>query len=340
MMTKHLIAGGLAVALLVGMSAPAPAAQVDVASICTGNGPAAGIVTACTELLGTGKLDADSQVLAYFKRGTAEESQGLHDKAVADFTAGIAIKPNANIYFARAYSNEQLGQDAAAIADYTSAISLNPANAPALTRRGFAYLRTRDYPNALADFNAALGVDAAAPLAVYGRARAYVGLGKNDLAIADFTTLIAANSKDVDSYRSRAQEEFALEKWAAAAADYAQVLTLKPGDPYSLLWEHVALARSGAGDPNFATAVAALDQSSFEATVGNFYLGKLGQGNVFAAAGNGQMCAAEVFIGESHEIAKQHGTAVINFQTATNPASPMCSYGTFEYQVAISEMSR
>jgi tetratricopeptide (TPR) repeat protein len=328
----------LAGAMLLGTLAPIPAAA-DIASVCTGTGPGAGIVTACTALLATGKLDKDSQVVALSSRGNAYEGLGQHQKAIDDYTAAIAIAPSADLYFARAYANEQMGQDTPAIADYTQAITLNANDVPALTRRGFAYLRGHDYVHAQADFNAALTINPAAPFALEGRGVSYVGLSKYDLATADFTSIINA-TPTADAYLSRAQVEFYQAHWADSAADFGHVLALKPGDASSLLWQHITLVRAGQSDPNFATAAAALDPQSFFGKVASFFLGKTDQQSLFAVASTGQLCAAEIFVGESFEMAKQHGTAVINFQQAINPSSPMCSYGTFEYQVALTEMSR
>jgi tetratricopeptide (TPR) repeat protein len=63
----------------------------------------------------------------YSNRGIAYANNGEYDRAIADFTQAIALKPD----FALAYSNRgnayaNKGEYDRAIADYTQAIKLNP----------------------------------------------------------------------------------------------------------------------------------------------------------------------------------------------------------------------
>jgi tetratricopeptide (TPR) repeat protein len=330
----RLSAACLATALFVGFQSPMPAAA-DVASVCTGSGPGAAVVAACTALIATGKLDKDSTVVAYVSRANAYEGLGQHQKAVDDYTQAIAIKPSADLYFYRAYANEQLGQDTPSIADYSQAIVLKPDYLQAITRRGYAYLRGHDYPHAAADFNAALALNASAPMAMNGRGLAYQGTGKYDLAIADFGTIIAAGP-DIDAYRNRANTEFYAGHFADAALDFGHVAALKTSDPTPVILQHIARLRGGQSDPDFAAATASFDQHAWPAAVIALFAGSGTTSAVYAQAPGAQQCAAQFYVGEWHAVQKQFGTGVINF----TQASQLCSYGTFEYQASLSEMQR
>ena len=60
-------------------------------------------------------------------RGKAYENKGMHDAAIADFSQGIAVKPDfASGYNSRAWSLHMKGEDAKGLADIEKAIALAP----------------------------------------------------------------------------------------------------------------------------------------------------------------------------------------------------------------------
>ncbi|MFO1041133.1 MAG: hypothetical protein U0941_05060 [Planctomycetaceae bacterium] len=64
---------------------------------------------------------------SYCRRGMLMYSQGLHDKAIADFDEGIRLDPSCpQIYTYRGSVLTHLGDQSAAIADFTHAIKINP----------------------------------------------------------------------------------------------------------------------------------------------------------------------------------------------------------------------
>jgi tetratricopeptide (TPR) repeat protein len=67
-------------------------------------------------------LQGDEQ---YLRRGLQRQSQGEHDKAIADFTKAIELNPNmAKAFAARGVSKEAKGDGAGAKSDYSTSIQI------------------------------------------------------------------------------------------------------------------------------------------------------------------------------------------------------------------------
>ncbi|HZL60413.1 MAG TPA: tetratricopeptide repeat protein [Stellaceae bacterium] len=91
----------------------------------------------CTALIQSGQVTNEVMADAYYNRCAAYIDKGLYDKAVADCTRAIALKPD----FAVAYDNrgaayEKKGLRDKAIADYRAALKLDPTDRYALKRLG------------------------------------------------------------------------------------------------------------------------------------------------------------------------------------------------------------
>ena len=125
----------------------------------------------CRQQIGLATLDACDRVInsrqyptkdvaeAYINRGQQYYTQRNYNRAVADFTAAIALDP----YHPIAYGNRGnvkhvLGQFDAAIADYSRAIELDRGYTSAYTGRGVMYERQGRIDLAIADFRLALAI--------------------------------------------------------------------------------------------------------------------------------------------------------------------------------------
>ena len=79
---------------------------------------------------------------AYNNRGDAYANKGDYDKAIADYTEAIRLKPDyAYAYYGRGKAYAEKGDLDKAIADYTVAVRLKPDFAAAYYNRGLAYDR-------------------------------------------------------------------------------------------------------------------------------------------------------------------------------------------------------
>jgi len=85
------------------------------------------------------KADQERQaraVLAAIKEGNAAHSAGVFDKAIANFSEAIRLRPDdASAFNSRGNAYESKGDHDRAIVDYTESIRLNPKNALAFNNR-------------------------------------------------------------------------------------------------------------------------------------------------------------------------------------------------------------
>jgi len=208
-----------------------------------------------------GGRDPQSDLLIYENRGSALESLGRHEEAIADFTRAIALDPQDTI----AYSNRatvllRSNRLALAIADLSEVIRLEPADGRAFYERGTAYERSGALEKALNDYReavrlrpgfapaaAALGrllaarnpgealenLSAAIRLdprsaALRTRANLYLSLGQPERALADFDQVIANDGADGIAFLDRGVAKAKLGDFTGAVADYTRSLALAP----------------------------------------------------------------------------------------------------------------
>ncbi|GAB6393527.1 MAG: tetratricopeptide repeat protein [Treponematales bacterium] len=96
----------------------------------------------------------------FSKSGKARCEKDEWDKAIADFTAALTVKPDdhetlynrSNAYFHKGEWNK-------AIADYTAALTIKPDYPNALYNRGKAYGCKGERDKAIADYNAAFAIE-------------------------------------------------------------------------------------------------------------------------------------------------------------------------------------
>jgi len=89
---------------------------------------------------------------AYCDRGTARQSKGDSDGALADYTQALALNPKmADAFYNRGLIKMQKGDLDGAVADDTEAINLDPKNGQAYGKRGLALFGKGSLDEALAD---------------------------------------------------------------------------------------------------------------------------------------------------------------------------------------------
>jgi tetratricopeptide (TPR) repeat protein len=135
---------------------------------------------------------------AFFNRGSADAKKGNKSKAKADYAQALRLRPDlAEVYHKR---GSRHGVSRRAIAYYDKAITLDSNFAQAYYYRGNVYSRNDDYDKAIADYSQAIKLG----LEIYTRrGDAYLEKGDLDKAIADFDEAIrlnyAAYRKDVEA---------------------------------------------------------------------------------------------------------------------------------------------
>jgi tetratricopeptide (TPR) repeat protein len=125
---------------------------------------------------------------AYFNSAEAYANKGDYDRAIANYTRAISLRPDyVGTYYSRAMAYSNKGDYDRAIADYTEALRLNPDASWIYSRRGDAYYEKGDYDRAIADYNQSIRLLPDYNYSAYsGRGKAYLEKSEWDQAIIDF----------------------------------------------------------------------------------------------------------------------------------------------------------
>jgi tetratricopeptide (TPR) repeat protein len=128
---------------------------------------------------------------AYINRAWLYDLKGEFDKAIADSTKAIGLKPV--YYLAAAYNNRAwaycgLGRYAEALPDCDTAIRLDPTMSYAYNNRGWALCGLARYNEALDDLDRAIELEPNEfiSFSYFNRGWAYYGLGDYDEALDDY----------------------------------------------------------------------------------------------------------------------------------------------------------
>ena len=142
----------------------------------------------------------DAYAPAYRYRANAYKEMGDLPAALEDYTALVALQPDAIFYNRRGLVQEELGDWAAAQDDYTQAIELNPKWSIPYNNRGFVRIRLKDWAGATKDLETAISLEPAAPTPYINLAGVY-WLSKKDRkqAYAYLDQALRRNFRDVES---------------------------------------------------------------------------------------------------------------------------------------------
>lgn len=133
----------LAAGMLGALALPAGAQQDMAANVkaCTNQGSfsLAEREAACTALIDSGAVAANSLAAVLLDRGGAYSEGKDYDRAIADYTRAIGLNPELeNAFYDRAEAYRLEKNYSLAVTDYDRAIQLDPNDADALFGRGLA----------------------------------------------------------------------------------------------------------------------------------------------------------------------------------------------------------
>ncbi len=157
------------------------------------------------------------------------------DKAIADFSKSIEIKPDFKGGYAdRALAYELMKNYPKAIEDYTLTIKhTNTVRDWYFNHRAKCYIQLKQYDKAVKDFDQALKVKPASYEAIHGRAQMYMFLKKPELALLDYTRLLKVHPDDPDAHLKRGDIYFSRGENAKALDDYNSAMENEVGEaPY------------------------------------------------------------------------------------------------------------
>lgn len=144
---------------------------------------------------------------AYRYRANTFKEMGELEASLADYTALLALQPDALFYNRRGLIHEELKQFALAQADYTKAIEMNPKWAIPFNNRGFVRMHLKEWDKAKKDLETAISLDGTSPTPYVNLAGVY-WLWKKDRknAYANLDKALRLNFKDVESLYKEEQK--------------------------------------------------------------------------------------------------------------------------------------
>jgi lipoprotein NlpI len=202
-------------------------------------------------------------------------------------------------------------------------------------------------PADLAAGDAALSAHPDRPEAYFARAKLYLAAGQYPLAISDCDIGVGLKLAQAGSgARSHAAwSSFDEGRFQQVIDDLGDNSMKLDGQPYSILVLHLARAKLGRDDrQEMARAVDAAGLTEWPAPVLDFYLGRIDQRQLFAAAGDGpdyrtregQRCEANFYSGEEANLHGDKDDARDLLEAAMNH----CPAGFFESTAAGAEHGR
>ena len=181
-------AAGLAILFLAAWTQTAQADFTQNIRRCDSDGAHPDIrIAACTRNIQSGRFTGRNLAVAFTNRGLAYKRKGQWDRAIADFSEAIRLKPD----FATAFNNRGniyygKGQFDRAIKDYDKAIHLKPDLAEAFGNRGNVYRKQGHFDRAIKEYDKAIHLKPEDGQILADRGLAYEKKGAPSQALRDF----------------------------------------------------------------------------------------------------------------------------------------------------------
>jgi protein O-mannosyl-transferase len=162
-------------------------------------------------------------------RGYAYGNLGDWDKAIADYTKGMAINPEySDAYNNRGFAYGKTGQWEKSVADYSKAISLDPKFVIAWLNRGIAYDNLEQREKAIADYSEVIRLDPKYAIAWYNRGADYDKLGQKDKAVSDYSMAVEIDPNSAIAYSNRGVTYSKQGQWDKAIEEYSSAIGIDP----------------------------------------------------------------------------------------------------------------
>jgi len=165
--------------------------------------------------------------IPYHARGNARMVQGRPELAIADYTSALERCPReqaAVCYYNRGNAYASLRDYDRAIADYSQAIMLKPQYAEAYHNRGSAWNGRGQPDRAITDYSQAIAIAPHYVQAYFNRGNVFAGRGEAARALAEYTRAISLDPGFLPAYLGRAEVYFHTGEYGKAWSD---VLTIE-----------------------------------------------------------------------------------------------------------------
>lgn len=168
-------------------------------------------------------------------RGIAHGQKGEVDRAIAEFTESIRLKPDPVAFYSRGVAYTQKGDPDHAISDFTEALVLKPDYVDAMVNRASAYRVKGDVDRSITEYTAAIRLKPDYAVAILNRGGAYLAKGAYDSAITDFNEVVRLQPNYGPAFFQRAAANQKKGDIDGAIADYSEGLKLQPEIPEGYL---------------------------------------------------------------------------------------------------------
>jgi tetratricopeptide (TPR) repeat protein len=277
-------------------------------------------------------------------RGLARQMQGDLPGAITDTTAALKLDPrDAEALLARGNAFRLRGEADKALADYEEATRAAPGLAGAWLNRGAVLMENGNIESAIESFDKTIALNPRSAEAYNNRGTARSQNGDFARAAADLDTALRLGPSQEGAYGNRGFVRLALGDYAGAAADFGALAAHQPGDPYRVLWRHLALMRAGTADEGFARAAAALGSGPWPGPLLALYAGSVAREKIMAmetevppAERPERRCEILFYVGE-YALAKSDPAAAAPL---LREAAASCPVGLLERAAAIGEAQR
>jgi tetratricopeptide (TPR) repeat protein len=192
-------------------------------------------------------IDSDGNYyMAFYVRGFAWDEKSEYDKAIADYTKAIELKPDdGSIYNNRGISWKSKGEYDKAIADYTKAIELKPSYAGAYSNRGISWKNKNEYDKAIADYTKAIELRPGYAAAYLNRGLVWSDKDEYEKALQDYTKAIELKPDYVIAYNNRGTVLNHKAEYDKAIVDFMKAIELKPD--YANAYYNMGIAKRNVG---------------------------------------------------------------------------------------------
>jgi len=203
-------------------------------------------------------LEHNNLAMQLQQRGQHQDAEWQWDKAIADWSKAIVLKPDDSWAFDnRGIAHANLKQWDKAIADWSKAIVLDPKNVWRLNTRANVYSRLKQWDKAIADYSKAIELKPDNSEAFNSRGVAYANLKQWDKAIADCSKATELEPKNAQANNNLAwflatRAETRLQHPIRAVELAKKTVELAANE--GMFWNTLGVAHYRAGDWKAATA--------------------------------------------------------------------------------------
>lgn len=231
---------------------------------------------------------------------------GQVDRAIETYGQAIAVRPDAaKLYYSRAVAYILKNDREKALSDLNQAIMLQPKFADAYENRGVLLSVDGNAEQAIADFDTAIALSPNDVKFRENRANALSTLGRYSEALHEFDHALKIDLGNPALYLGRGKAYLFLRNVEASIEDFKVAVRLRPLNPYSVLWLHIArLHAQERDDDEFAVNAAKVKRDLWPSQVVDLYLGTSDDKQVASAAqatndSTGKhSCEADFFVGD------------------------------------------